>query len=217
MKKTKRKPLSCLEIVVILISVCIYIAFIPVSLYIAGRYLVVSDNLQVSDVVIALGGDSGTDRLEKAVELYKAGMASAIIISDTQEMAYTGQDITLYLANTAKEMGVPAEDIYVTEVIANTTLNEARATRKIMLRNDWTSCIVVTDPFHTRRARSFFRRDFKEHDLSVDVTYTSEHWFRPISWFTTREGIFLTQLEYIKYFWVVLGGGPARVGWEDVL
>ena len=213
MTKVKRTPLSCLQVILILASLGLYVAMIPLALWGAGRFLIISDPLEPVDAVIALGGDSGIDRLEKAVELYQAGMAKAIIISDTQEIAYTGQDISLYLRNAAIRMGVPYRDIYITEVVADTTYNEARATRKIMLRNDWTSCIVVTDPFHTRRAKIFFRRDFKEHDLSVDVTYTSEHWFRASTWFTTPTGVFTTQIEYIKLLWVLVGGGPTRLRW----
>jgi uncharacterized SAM-binding protein YcdF (DUF218 family) len=188
------------------VTAFLYLCAIPVVSFLGGRFLVNADEPQPADVVIALGGDSGFDRLEKAAEYYKSGMADALLISDTQVDAYTGQDITVYMRNAARELGIPADDIYITEVAATTTLNEARATRKIMLRNGWTSAIVVTDPFHTYRARAYFRDDFQDHDLAVYMTYTAEHWYRPSTWFLSARGVTITQVEYAKTIWMWLTG-----------
>ena len=206
MKKTKTSSLTFVQWLIVLLAVAVYLFGIPAAAWLGGRFLVNADDVQAADVVIALGGDAGFDRLEKAAELYHSGLADALIISDTQVEAFTGQDITLFMRNAAKDLGIPESDIYITEVAANTTYNEARAARKLMLRNGWTSCIVVTDPFHTRRARSYFRRDFADHDLTVYVTYTAEHWYRPSSWFMSRRGIMTTQTEYAKLFWMWMTG-----------
>lgn len=193
-----------LSILLVLVTSILYLCTIPVTAYIGGRYLIKADDTQPADAVIALGGDAGFDRLEKAVEIYKEGSAQVLIISDTGVVTESGVDAAIYQKNEAIAMGVPSVDIYITEVHANTTFNEARATRKLMLRNGWVSCIVVTDPFHTRRAGNFFRSDFAEHGLTVYITYTAEHWYRPGTWFLSKRGIVITQTEYLKTLWGLL-------------
>lgn len=170
-----------------------------------GRFLLVSDRLQPADVVVALGGDANLDRLEMAVELYHEGLADALIITETTVTAFTGQQESLYLRQQAAALGVPDSAIYVTEVGATSTWDEARAVRKLMLRNDWTSCIAVTDPYHTRRVKIAFTQDFKAHDLTVSVIYTPDHWYRPSTWFLSVDGRQTTLLEYIKLFGQLFG------------
>ena len=202
-----RSRLTCLQLFAVVVTILLYLAAIPLTAFLAGRFLVNTDTVQPADVVIALGGDAGLDRLEKAVSYYQNGSAQALIISDVQVTTATGLDYANYMRDAAKALGVPDRDIYITEVIANTTFNEARATRKLMLRNGWTSAIVVTDPFHTRRARAYFRNDFADHDLTAYITYTAEHWYRPSRWFLSPRGITITQVEYLKlvWMWVIRG------------
>jgi uncharacterized SAM-binding protein YcdF (DUF218 family) len=171
---------------------------VPLILWLAGRFLVVSDDLQEADAVIALGGDNSFDRLERAVGVYQQGLARVLIIPDTPDATPTGQLYAVYMREAAIARGVRAEDIYVTEVTATSTWNEARAVRKLLLRNDWLSCIVVSDPYHTRRAKIAFNQDFREHGLSVQVTYTPQHWYRPSQWFLSARGVTTTLLEYVK-------------------
>ena len=170
-----------------------------------GRFLLVNDRLQPADAVIALGGDATLDRLEMAVELYNEGLADALIITETNATASTGQQESLYLRNQAIALGVPENAIFITEVDATSTWDEARAVRKLMLRNDWHSCIAVTDPYHTRRVKIAFTQDFKAHNLNVSVVYTPDHWYRPSTWFLSVEGRQTTLLEYIKLFGQLFG------------
>lgn len=190
----------------VLAAVFLYLCALPLTAFLGGRFLIQADAVQSADAVIALGGDDGFDRLEKAVQYYKDGAADVLIISDTGALTASGVDAAIYQKNAAIAMGVPSVDIYITEVHANTTYNEARATRKLMLRNGWESCIVVTDPFHTRRARTYFRNNFAAYGLHVDVTYTAEHWYRPSTWFLSQRGIVITQTEYAKTLWGMLTG-----------
>ena len=199
-KKSGRKLLLALAISFLVSCLCG-----PVGLLLIGRGLLVDDRLNNADVVVALGGDGTLDRLERAVEIYQAGLAQAVIITETNSTAETGQQESLYLRDQAIAMGVPDKVIYITEVDATSTWDEARAVRKLMLRNDWAACIAVSDPYHTRRVKLAFSQDFKEHGLLVSVTYTAEHWYRPSTWFLSVEGRQTTLLEYIKLFGQMFG------------
>ncbi len=183
---------------VLAVMILLFLLAVPFILWQAGRFLVVNDDLQTADAVIALGGDNSFDRLERAVEVYQQGLARVLIIPDTPDATPTGQSYTAYMREAALARGVRAEDIYVTEVTATSTWNEARAVRKLMLRNDWQSCIVVSDPYHTRRAKIAFNQDFRPYGLSAAVTYTPQHWYRPSQWFLSARGVTTTLLEYVK-------------------
>ncbi|MCD6475253.1 MAG: YdcF family protein [Anaerolineaceae bacterium] len=192
-------------IITLLLSIFVCCLCSPIIMLFLGRFLLVNDRLQPADVVVALGGDATLDRLEMAVELYHDGLADALIITETTATVYTGQQESLYLRNQAMAMGVPENAIFVTEVNATSTWDEARAVRKLMLQNNWTSCIAVTDPYHTRRVKIAFTQDFKAHGLNVSVIYTPDHWYRPSTWFLTGKGRQTTLLEYVKILGQLFG------------
>ena len=102
MNKNSRFPSIFKVFLILSVTAFLYLCAIPVAAFLGGRFLVNADEPQPADVVIALGGDSGFDRLEKAAEYYKSGMADALLISDTEVDAYTGQDITVYMRNAAR-------------------------------------------------------------------------------------------------------------------
>jgi uncharacterized SAM-binding protein YcdF (DUF218 family) len=185
-------------LLVLAVMIVLFVLAAPFILWQAGRFLVVNDDLQAADAVIALGGDTDFDRLDRAVEVYKQGLARVLIIPDTPDATPTGQLYAVYMREAALARGVRAEDIFLTEVTASSTWNEARAVRKLMLRNDWVSCIVVSDPYHTRRAKIAFNQDFRAHGLSAQATYTMQHWYRPSQWFLSSRGVTTTLLEYVK-------------------
>jgi hypothetical protein len=165
----------------------------------------VSDQLTPADAAVALGGDAGLARLEKAVELYNEGLVQHIIITETNGVADTGMRESQYLLNQALARGVRYRDISITEVNVSSTWSEAIAVRKLMLQKEWTSCIVITDPYHTLRAKLAFTRDFRPHDLTVRVSYTPDHWWRPASWYLSEAGRETTLREWVKVMGQVFG------------
>lgn len=206
--KPRRK--GCLVIILVVVVVLTGLLVLP---YAMGRILLVSDSLEPADAAVALGGDTGAARMEKAVELYKEGLVQYIIITETNGVADTGMRESLYLLNQALAGGVRYRDISITEVDASSTWSEAVAVRKLMLQKGWTSVIVVTDPYHTLRAKLAFRQDFRPHSLNVSVTYTPDHWWRPSTWFLSQAGRELTLREWVKLLGQVFG--LEHYEWED--
>ncbi|MBN2048583.1 MAG: YdcF family protein [Anaerolineaceae bacterium] len=178
---------------------------LPLMLWIIGRFLVVSDPLVISDAVVVLGGDRDLSRLERAVAHYQAGYAEWLIVTDTEENYSEYLSYGQYLKREAAKMGVPEARILLTEMSVSSTWEEARAVRKLMLRYEFASCIVVTDPYHSRRSRISFRDDFKAHGLEARMDFTRDHWYRPSRWFLSGRGWQATALEYFKLFGYWLG------------
>jgi len=91
-------------------------------------------------------------RVEKALEVYEAGLAPAIIVCGAQ-----GSDEPVDEATAMKEYlvsrGVPEEDVFADPDSRNTRENLANA-RAIMRENGMESAIVVTNAYHVARAKA---------------------------------------------------------------
>ena len=148
------------------------------------------DDRQPVDAVIVLGaaqydGEPSSifaARLRHAEALYEAGLAPRIVTAgggragDEYTEAEAGRR---YLV----ERGVPADDVVAVEE-GSDTLGSLRAVAARASQDGWRSALVVSDPWHSLRARTMAR------DSGLDV-WTSPTRSGPIV--QTRE----TQLRYI--------------------
>ncbi len=136
-----------------------------------ARWLVVQDPVVKSDALVVLSGGDG-ERLFAAIELYKQGKAGSMLVVGPDVpllKIYTGEDsLTQGEAKRriAIRRGIPPESIFLS-LGATSTWDEARTALKECHARGWNSIVIVTDPFHTRRARATFRKVF--HDSSVAV------------------------------------------------
>ncbi len=167
------------------------------GLWSAGRFLVVSDRLQQVDAVVVLSG-GGIDRVDEAVKLIQDGYAGYLILTDTDAVAESGRRMTDYLFSEAANRGLAVPQIDITEHAANSTRDEARAVRQLMEERGWMSCIVVTDPFHSRRTKIIFTDAFRGPGWSTQVWSVQGHWYRPGRWFLRTDGWVTTMQEYAK-------------------
>jgi uncharacterized SAM-binding protein YcdF (DUF218 family)/glycosyltransferase involved in cell wall biosynthesis len=122
-------------------------------------------------VVFAGGvGESGQagqgyqERVEWAIDLYRGGWASNIVLSSGTRHAFSEVEVMQALA---VSRGVPASAI-VLEDRAASTMENVRFSADIMARHGWRSALVVSSPYHMRRASLVFRRIAPE----VEAVYT---------------------------------------------
>jgi len=94
-------------------------------------------------------------RLDKAIELYKTGMAAKVIVTGAAvENEFVESEVmAVYMIR----KGVPHEDIYIESSARNTYENAVMVSR-IMKEKGFKQAIVVTSSFHRMRARKFFSR-----------------------------------------------------------
>jgi uncharacterized SAM-binding protein YcdF (DUF218 family) len=74
-----------------------------------------------------------------------------------------------------------------------------------MVQRKLTSCIVVTDPFHTLRTRVIFNDVLGQAGIRVIVHSVPGHWYTSRTWWQSAEGIQVTFQEYIKLFAYLTG------------
>lgn len=169
-----------------------------------ARSFIVEDELRPSDAVVALAGGDG-ERLHAAVQLYKRDLARRLLI--------TGPDVPLLPVYTpgdsltqgeakrriAVKRGIPADNI-VMALGATSTLEEARTVLAACREQQWSSIIVVTSPFHTRRSRGTFRTVFRGSGIRVAMWHLPEDRTvdNPKRWWTREHDTMSVVTETVK-------------------
>ncbi|GAB4420641.1 MAG: YdcF family protein [Bryobacter sp.] len=117
------------------------------------------DEARAADVIIVLGAAEWNgrpspvlrSRLDHALALYRQGLAPRIVTTGGAggDPVHTEAEVSRhYLAG----KGVPAENIFLESNGASTAQSIA-ASAEILRRQNWTSCILVSDGYHLFRAK----------------------------------------------------------------
>ena len=160
------------------------------------RWLVVSVPMEKADTLIVLGGESRARPLE-AARLFKKGVAPRIFITGDGDAVANRRILT--------GEGVPAARITV-EPKATTTYENALLLKPLLEDDRIRSALIVTSPFHTRRALATFRKVIPS--VSFGVTGASiASWKSPTG---DREANRFAALEFVKTleYWVMYGIDP---------
>jgi uncharacterized SAM-binding protein YcdF (DUF218 family) len=127
-----------------------------------------------ADAVVVLGGgieangslpEMARARVDRAVQLFHAGIAPRLILSGRCGLASPDPVVTeaAAMAAYAVERGVP-QSVLLLEEESRDTMGNAYFTREMYLApNDWTSIRVVTSDFHLSRAAWVFRKILGSH------------------------------------------------------
>lgn len=156
-----------------------------------------------ADLIIALGGDRYCLREKKAAELYHQGFARRIVVSGVQYIpgVHTGDWARQYVI----ELGVPGDEVIVLRETWNTR-EEARRLAIMMREQGWKSALVVTSPYHTRRALYTLEMAAPDlHFTPVSVEPRHPEW-RPERWWTRRIDAGMTIREVLAWINTLLRG-----------
>ena len=169
-----------------------------------GGILIVSDPIEKkADAVVVLSGGEG--RLEEAASLYNKKEVNLIILTETGEVLPNfGKYSEIERFDAMLNLGIPKGAIMVTEHSVENTADEAHVVRKLIQVMHLKSLIVVTDPFHTLRARMIFKNEFRDTNISVMVHPISGHWYKSATWWTSRAGWEATFGEYIRILYFLV-------------
>jgi uncharacterized SAM-binding protein YcdF (DUF218 family) len=156
-----------------------------------GEWLSVSTPVRPVDLIVALGGDR--QREEKAAELARLGLASHVL--------FTGADVR---DRDYECEGVPREKAAGLARPAYTTGEEAAAVREVMKKHGWKNVMIVTSPFHSRRALYIFRRALAGTASEVLYAPAPYDGFHLEDWWKSHLGVKCVAKEYagLVYYWV---------------
>jgi len=138
-----------------LLGAVLLLVYEPILLAI-GDYLVVHDALEPADVIHVIAGHD--DRTDHAIRLYQEGYGRQIFFTGGWCPEIQGDHGERGRA-LAVQQGVPARAIATDSAAVTSTYDEALRLRAFIAQSaePVRSVIVVSDPFHMRRAQWAFR------------------------------------------------------------
>ena len=194
-----------------IIGFCSLLAFLPF----AGRFLVSEDSVATSDAVFVLAGGT-VDRWLEGVELYRERHARSIVLSpgrfDQAELDVRAKGIRWAgdgerARDAILQLGIPVDAVQIIPGNLDNTAQEAQAFRPFVEQQGWRRVIVVTSPYHTRRTRLAFRREFAGSPVEIVVRASRFSESDPARWWRHRADIRFVTSELQKVVLYALGLG----------
>lgn len=161
----------------------------------AGRYLIVKDELRPADVIVVLGGEA-TERVEHGVKLFKEGWARKDRIVMTGGPLVARHTWAALMKEHAEELGLPGKNILLVDR-SRSTEEDAEFTRDLMLKHGYKSLILVTSPYHSRRASMYFRKVMGGR-VAVINSPAEPGWLRFEEWWKRRRDRDMVLNEFSK-------------------
>lgn len=161
------------------------------SLILLGAIMIVADPIEPVDAVVILSGDDG-NRLVMAADMLDRGYVYRLVITNTNRPA------NRRLLREAEQAGFNRQNIFITDMQVDSTLDEARAVLQFARDQGWTALMVVTDPYHSFRTRLIFQLEFRGSGIDIYVRPVVGHWFRSSTWFYYPDGWRVVFLEISK-------------------
>jgi uncharacterized SAM-binding protein YcdF (DUF218 family) len=182
----------------------------------AGRFLVREDPIEPADAILVLAG-ARVERWLEAMELYRERVAPRIVLSPgpmkkaERELRAKGLRFPTEAElgrDALVQLGVPAEAIHILPETADNTAQEADAFQRLAAQAGWQRVIIVTSPYHTRRSRFAFRREFDGTPVRILVRASRHDESEPARWWRHRADIrFVTsELQKLALYALGLGG-----------
>jgi uncharacterized SAM-binding protein YcdF (DUF218 family) len=167
-----------------------------------GHWLDLTDPLTKADAIVAISGDTGA-RAETAIALWKQGYAPLLIFSGGSSDPGSVASAEL-MKRIAVAAGVPANAIAV-EGASATTEENAQRVAELMKARGLVTAILVTSPYHQRRAAMLFEREFDRAALTFRNHPADDPDWDPNLWWTRDPSRSLTLLELAKLGALVAG------------
>ncbi len=153
-----------------------------------------------ADAIVAISGGDTEARTRTAIQLYQEGWAPKLILSgaalDRRGISNAGA-----MRQQALQAGVPDSAILIDEQAVDTADN-ARGLRPIVRQYAFERIIVVTSPYHQRRASTEFTRALGDEVVVVSrPTYEDRYWPEN-QWWLSPYGWYLAISEAAKLIYL---------------
>jgi uncharacterized SAM-binding protein YcdF (DUF218 family) len=153
--------------------------------------LIITDQLRSADVILILAGDDNGERVVEGVRLYRTGWAKRLLMSGGPlAWRLTAAE---WMKKQAVASGVPPAAVLIQDR-SRSTLEDARFSLPLIKERGWRRVILVTSPYHTRRAKKIFEKSWRDEGIELIVVPAASQ-FEPRRWWSRHED-------------------AARVGWE---
>jgi uncharacterized SAM-binding protein YcdF (DUF218 family) len=161
----------------------------------AGEYLLQRDELKPSDVIVVLSGEE-VERVEYGVRLFKDGWARENRIIMTGGPLVWKYTSSALMKVQAESMGISGKYILIVND-SRSTAEEARHTKELLEKKGYTSIMLVTSPYHSKRASKIFKSVMGD-SVRVITAPVEESWFRFEDWWKRSRDRDTVFSEYAK-------------------
>jgi uncharacterized SAM-binding protein YcdF (DUF218 family)/glycosyltransferase involved in cell wall biosynthesis len=198
-RATRRRALQVIAAVAI---VYLLLFQTPLLWWTAAPLKVSSPPVPADAIVVLAGGvgESGQagggyqERVKQAIDLYRAGYAKHVVLSSGYVYSFREAEVMRALA---VDNGVPPSAI-VLEQQAKSTYDNVRYVKQILADHHWSTILLVSSPYHMRRAMMTWRREAP--DVTVVPTPPEQSQFYEHSRGATLEQIRGILWEYVATF-----------------
>ena len=167
-----------------------------------GFYLSPQDNVDKADAIVVVSGGQTTSRAEKGIDLYKQGYAPNIIFSGAS--LDDGPSNAFAMRDQALANGVPASNIYIDEKSQNTYENAVNS-KAILQSLAASKIILVTSPYHQRRANQTFESVLGKDYQLIGVSAFDDRWSKS-QWWRRGFPLFISVSETWKLIYIGITG-----------
>lgn len=167
-----------------------------------GFYLSPQDELQKVDAIVVVSGGQTTSRASKGIELYKEGYAPKIVFSGAA--LDDGPSNAFAMRDQALASGIPLKDITIDEKSQNTYENAVN-TKNILNEIGAKNIILVTSPYHQRRANTTFEHVLGSDYKVIGISAFDDRWSKS-SWWHKGFPLFISASEMWKNLYINITG-----------
>jgi uncharacterized SAM-binding protein YcdF (DUF218 family) len=162
----------------------------------AGTALVVSVPVGLPDAIVSLASHD-RERLPTAAALARLAPAATVILTVPAHVTPANCDDCPHRLALLVRRGIPPGRVHVVQVRVDGTYGEATACRDFVVQSGVRRLLVVTSPYHTRRALATFRSVFAGTNVAVGVVPAAQSPAQPDRWWAARYDRW-----YVRYEWV---------------
>jgi len=172
-----------------------------------ARYLIVRAEPLRADVVVVLSGSSVYDeRIGHGIGVLRDGRAQSIVLTNDGLRGRWSRRRQANLTSTERakdallDAGIPEQRLIILPQRVKSTYDEAVAVREFAEKAGIRNILVVTSPYHSRRALWVFRRVLEPAgvEVGIDSPPPGQQSPRPGTWWLSRTGWRSVALEYVK-------------------
>lgn len=190
--RSHHKGISLLIIGAIIVGISIWLSY----------YLSPQSQLEKAGAIVVISGGQTTTRAQHGIELYQQGYAPTLIFSGAA--MDDGPSNARQMREQSRKNGVPSSAIKVDELAQNTYENAVN-TKKIIEQNHIKSIILVTSPYHQRRAELTFAKVLGSDFPIIDSSSYDSRWSKA-GWWTNLFGWRMTLSEAFKILYIKISG-----------
>ena len=194
----------CIKVIILLLILTALVFFgHPFLLDKAGKFVYKKDELKPADVIVILAGEE-KERVEYGAYLFREEWAKKdriIMAGGPLAWKYTWASL---MKEHAEHLGIPGKDILLEDRSRNTE-EDAKYTKDILQKYKYKSLILVTSPYHSKRAYTIFQKVMGK-DIKIISAPVENSWFKFEDWWKRRRDRSMVLNEYSKFLWLWIFG-----------